>query len=349
MKELPADQWRIVDANINRLGEGLRVLEEFARLTLNDVGLTQRLKNLRHKLVNIDADLQKQLIQARDAAGDVGSSMDVEGEEKSRDISGVIIANARRVQESLRVMEEIAKTPQSNLDPEEYRQARFELYTIEKELMGRVLRRDKIKHLSGLYVIIDTAFLRGRRPADLAEQAIRGGANVIQLRAKNSIIRDFLRLANEIRPVCVGYGIPFIINDSLEVALACDADGLNVGEADMPASDARRLLPIDKILGCSANTLDETRAALQNGADYLGVGAVFPTPTKDSKATGLEIIRKIRQITELPIVAIGGINKDNLKSVLAAGADCAAVISAVMDADDIEKATRQLVNIIGGK
>ncbi|MGD1119070.1 MAG: thiamine phosphate synthase, partial [Dehalococcoidales bacterium] len=103
MENIPADRLRIIDANINRLGEGLRVLEEFARLTLNDTVLTQRLKDLRHKMVNVKGDLQKQLLQARDAAGDVGSQMDVTGEEKKRDVPATIIANARRVQESLRV------------------------------------------------------------------------------------------------------------------------------------------------------------------------------------------------------------------------------------------------------
>jgi thiamine-phosphate pyrophosphorylase len=339
---------RIIDANFNRIGEGLRVLEEFARLSLNDASLTQQLKNLRHKVLRVDDELQQELIAARDAAGDVGAGMAAAGPEKQRDTAGVIIANARRVQESLRVIEEIAKEPGPDLKYGEYEKARFTLYTIEKELLAKLLRQDKLKRLTGLYVIIDTEFLKGRQPADIAARVIRGGAGVIQLRAKKSNIRDFLRLANEVRPTCASHNIPFIINDSLEVALACGADGLNVGETDMPAAIARRLLPIGTILGCSANTLAEAKAARAAGADYLGVGAVFPTPTKDSPATGLDIIKKIKKISGLPVVAIGGINKTNIKSVIEAGADCVAVISAVMGAEDVEKATRELVKLIEG-
>jgi thiamine-phosphate pyrophosphorylase len=252
------------------------------------------------------------------------------------------------VQESLRVLEELAKEPGLQMRSQDFGKARFELYTLEKELLAKMLRQDKIKHLTGLYVIVDTEFLRGRKPADIAAQAIRGGASVIQLRAKKSNIRDFLKLANEIQPVCASHNIPFIINDSLEVALACGADGLNVGETDMPASVARRLLSIGTMLGCSANTLAEAKAARDAGADYLGVGAVFPTATKDSPATGLNIIKKIKKISDLPVVAIGGINKTNIKSVMEAGADCAAVISAVMGPEDAEKATRELKKLIEG-
>ena len=135
---IPGDTLRIIDANLNRTGEGLRLLEELARLTLNDAVLTQQLKNMRHELVRCDRQLQQQLLQARDSAGDVGADMEVPGEEKQREIPETIVANARRVQESLRVMEEIARTPGLNLDTEKYKQARFELYTIEQTLLSRV-------------------------------------------------------------------------------------------------------------------------------------------------------------------------------------------------------------------
>ncbi len=347
MKEIPTDQLRIIDANLNRIGEGLRVLEEFARLSLNDTALTQQLKNMRHKMVNVDTELQTQLLQARDAEGDVGSDMEADGEDKSRDVSEAIIANARRVQESLRVMEEIAKAPGLALDSDEYRKARFALYTIEKELLSRMLRKDKTKRLAGLYVIIDTAWLKGRSHIEVASQAIRGGAKVIQLRCKERSIREFLSIAGDLKKLCAEHDVLFIVNDSLEVALAVGADGLHVGQEDLPVATARRLLPIDKILGCSVRTVDEARVARSDGADYLGVGAIYPTSTKEAaEVIGLTKLREIRQAVDLPIVAIGGINKSNLKAVMKAGADAAAVISAVMGAADVEKATRQLVNII---
>jgi thiamine-phosphate pyrophosphorylase len=347
MKEIPIDQLRIIDANLNRIGEGLRVLEEFARLSLNDTALTQQLKNIRHKMVNVDKELQLQLLRARDAEGDVGSNMEADGENKSRDVSEVIIANARRVQESLRVIEEVAKAPRLALDSEEFRKARFTLYSIEKELLSRMLRKDKIKKLAGLYVIIDTAWLKGRRHVEVASQAIRGGAKVIQLRCKERNIREFLSIAGDLKKLCAEHDILFIVNDSLEVMLAVDADGLHIGQEDLPVAKARRLVPIDKILGCSVRTVDEARVARSDGADYLGAGAIYPTSTKEAaEVIGLAKLGEIQQAVDLPIVAIGGINKSNLKAVMKAGANAAAVISAVMEAADVEKATRQMVNII---
>ena len=346
MKNISADILRIIDANINRTGEGLRVLEEYARLSLNDSALSQQLKSLRHKLVNINSTLQQSLIGARDAAGDVGSKMDVPAEDKSRDISASVIANTRRVQESLRVLEELAKAPEIGLDSENYRQSRFELYTIEKDLLGRLTRQDKVNKITGLYVIIDTDWLKGRRPEDIARQAIKGGANVIQLRCKSGNIQDFLAIAENIKPICAEKDIPFIINDSLEVALACHADGLHIGQDDLPVKVARKLIPIDMLLGCSARTREEAMNALEEGADYLGVGAVFSTSTKDSAAIGLDSLESIIKAVSLTVIAIGGINKDNIAGVMKAGAVAAAVISAVLGEQNVEKATRQLVNII---
>ncbi len=138
MDKLPEATLRIIDANLNRIGEGLRVLEEVSRLLLNSGDLSHRLKNLRHELVRTEPALDRQLIQARDAAGDVGRDLEVPGEAKQRDLPSMVMANSRRVQESLRVMEELAKLSDTVLDSEKYKQARFSLYTIEKELMGRL-------------------------------------------------------------------------------------------------------------------------------------------------------------------------------------------------------------------
>jgi thiamine-phosphate pyrophosphorylase len=349
MKPPSSDVLRIMDASLNRIGEGLRVLEEYARFSLNDTALTQQLKNLRHRLVRVDAKLQTKLIRGRDAAGDIGADMEVPGESKQRDAAGAISANARRAQESLRVMEEIARDPDLDLDTNIYKQARFELYTIEKELLARLLRQDKLKHVSGLYVVLDTGFLKGRSLAHVAIEIIRGGAKVIQLRSKESTIKDFLARAEELRDICAPHQVLCIVNDSLEVAIASDADGLHIGQEDLPAAIARRLLPVDKILGCSARTLEEAKKARADGADYLGIGPVFPTTSKETtEAIGTDALREIRRALDIPLVAIGGINEGNIKTVFKAGVDAAAVISAVMSADDAEKATRQLIEIIGG-
>ena len=134
---------RIIDANLNRIGEGLRVLEDIARLILDDADLSQQLKDMRHEMVKVSLSLEKQLLQARDSAGDVGVNLEVPGEEKYKEIPETVVANARRVQEAMRVMEELAKNPGIPLESDKFKQARFKLYTIEKELFSRLSREGK--------------------------------------------------------------------------------------------------------------------------------------------------------------------------------------------------------------
>ncbi len=349
MKATP-DNLRIIDANLNRIGEGLRVLEEFARLSLNDAALSQRLKDLRHRLAVTDAGLRTRLLGARDAAGDVGAAMEAPGQDEPRDATAIVTANARRVEESLRVLEETARTPETGLDTNSFKEARFAVYTLEKDLLSLLWRRNARQRIRGLYVIIDPVFLLGRSPIAAAEAAIKGGAGVIQLRDKERGKRELLGIARELKKLCGEADIPFIVNDSLDIALAVDADGLHVGDEDLPPTVARRLLPPGKLLGCSARTVDAAVAAEAAGADYLGVGSMYATGTKSTATiVGPEKIGKIKREVELPVVAIGGIKPENLGKVMAAGADAAAVISAVLSAPDIEKATRQLVKIIKGE
>ena len=268
----------------------------------------------------------------------------------------ILVANARRVQESLRTLEELSKVPDTTakLNSGKFKQARFNLYTIEQKLLSKLLRQDKLKHISGLYVIIDTQALKGRYHIEVAGQAIRGGARVIQLRDKIQSKEKLLPVAQQLRTLCAEQNVLFIINDYLDVALGTDADGLHLGQDDLPFTEARRLLPLGKILGCSTTTVEQATKAQSEGADYIAVGAIYPTSSKTStttpaKVVGLEILRQVKQAITLPLVAIGGINKDNVTEVIAAGADAAAVISAVLATEDPEKASRLIVERIEGE
>jgi len=334
---------RIIDANLNRLNEGLRLLEDVARFLLNDAALSTKLKSLRHELSEDNLPLRKALLSARDASGDVAAlaSEDM----KREDIPAIVAANARRVTESLRVLEELAKLPDSKLDPSRFKHARFAVYTIERELMGKVLRREKRIH--GLYVIIDRETLGDRDEVETCKQAIRGGAKGIQLRDKGSSKREILTSARRLQEVCTQHNVLFSVNDHLDVALGAGVDCLHLGQNDLITSDARRLIPIDMLLGCSTDNIDEALQAEKEGADYVSLGSIYPTKTKkDAVLVGLKQLRKVRQATTLPIVAIGGINADNIREVLKAGANAIAVISAVLGADDMEKATYELSSIV---
>jgi thiamine-phosphate pyrophosphorylase len=338
---------RIIDASLNRIGEGLRLLEELARLLLNDATLTQQLKNMRHELIRGDWSFHQKLLDSRDSAGDVGIDMEVPGEEKQRDLPITVMANARRVQESLRTLEELAKIPgiSQKLDPERFKQARFSLYTLEQDLLAKLLRKEKTDRLRGLYVIIDTTALKGRSHVEVAGQVIRGGATTIQLRDKTMSRKELLPIAQELKKLCAEHNVLFIMNDYLDLALAAEADGLHLGQDDLPIKVARKLLPIDRILGCSVTTVEQAVTAASEGADHIAVGSMYPTPSKETaRVVGLEMLRQVRQKISLPLVAIGGINKDNAAEVRTAGADSVAVISAVVGAKDPEEEARKIVD-----
>jgi len=200
-----------------------------------------------------------------------------------------------------------------------------------------------------LYLITDAQLSRGRSHIEIAEAAIRGGADAIQLRDKTAPAGMLYRVALELREITRKSNVSFLVNDRLDVALAVDADGAHVGQQDIPASAARRILGAGKILGVTAETVEEALAAEKDGADYLGVGPVFEargTKADAGPPQGPAIIANIRPHTRLPIVAIGGIKAENARLVREAGADSAAVISAIVAADDITRAARELKSIL---
>lgn len=199
-----------------------------------------------------------------------------------------------------------------------------------------------------LYVLTDAKLARGRSHAEIIGAALRGGATLVQYREKNACTRQMLAEATRVRDLCHAYGVPLIVNDRVDIALAIDADGVHVGPDDMPVALARQLLGRDKIIGASAGTVEEARAAIADGADYLGVGAVFATSSKADagEPIGLEGLTQIVRISTLPVVGIAGINTSNAASVIHAGATGIAVISAIVSADDVERATRELKEIV---
>ena len=343
---------RIIDENLDRLAEGLRFLEDTARMILDDSVLTSELKALRHTLIRSDLEFNLQLLESRNSLSDVGENLSVQGESPTQDIKLIVIANARRAQEALRVLEDMAKLPEmtEKLDSDKFKSARFKLYSLEKDLVSRLLRKERASRVKGLYVIVDTQFLGSRDPLEAARRVIQAGVKIIQLRDKNLDKNALLQLAGEMQNLCKRNNVLFIMNDHLDIALAIEADGLHIGQADFPVAVARKLMPIGMLLGVSASTVEEAQSAEKLGADYLGVGAIFPTQSKDEiKVVGVERIAEIRAVTNLPLAAIGGISAANIDSVINEGADSACVISAVLGAPDISQAARRFIEIIEAK
>ncbi|MBQ8987068.1 MAG: thiamine phosphate synthase [Lachnospiraceae bacterium] len=194
-----------------------------------------------------------------------------------------------------------------------------------------------------LYAITDRSWLRGRTLRSQVEEALDGGATFLQLREKNLDDAHFLEEARELQALCREHGVPFIVNDNVDVALAMGADGIHVGQHDMEAGDVRKLLGPDKILGVSAQTVEQAILAEQRGADYLGVGAVFPTGSKDdADDVSFEELKAICEAVSIPVVAIGGISLLNVKELAGSGICGIAVISAIFAQNDIKMAAQQL-------
>ncbi|MDP4127769.1 MAG: thiamine phosphate synthase, partial [Bacillota bacterium] len=192
---------------------------------------------------------------------------------------------------------------------------------------------NKVKVDYSLYLVTDRNALGGRDLIRSVEQAIKGGVTLVQLREKSLSTRNFLELAGRIKEITDHYQIPLIINDRLDIALAIDADGLHIGQDDLPMIKAKELFP-NKIIGVSASTLEEALLAQQQGADYVGVGAIFTTPTKtDAAEVGLDQLEHIKKSVAIPVVAIGGISEANLHQVMCKGIDGIAVVSAILAKD----------------
>jgi len=198
-----------------------------------------------------------------------------------------------------------------------------------------------------LYLVTDRDLLGGRNLVNEIRKAVKGGVTMVQLREKKAGSREFYQLAVAVKMELDAAGIPLIINDRLDIALAAGADGLHIGQEDLPLPLAAELMPAGSIIGISASSVEQGRDAVRLGASYIGAGPVFYTSTKEDASCpiGLEGLREIKKLNNIPLIAIGGINEDNLSMVKNAGADGAAVVSALMGNPDIEAAARRLIKL----
>lgn len=336
----PVSILRILDASANRAREGLRVIEDYVRFTLDDGHLTEQLKSLRHGLKTVlDGLPAADLLASRDTQADVGAGISLTSEQTRTGLDDVLAANFKRLEESLRSLEEYSKTIEPRLGCE-LEQLRYHVYTLERAIG---LTRDSLERLlaTRLYVLID-----GRESLAalerLARTLIAAGVDVIQLRDKRLADRDLIARARLIRDITRDTRTLFIVNDRPDLAALCQADGVHVGQEELSVKDARTLVGPRALVGVSTHSLAKARQAVLDGANYIGVGPTFPSGTKQfEQFTGVELLRAVSQEIRLPAFAIGGINLDNLAQVQAAGFLRVAVSGAIATAADPAQAARE--------
>lgn len=325
---------RILDANLNRAREGLRTVEEWCRFALEDRDLAEECKELRQALAPWHSN---ELREARNTPDDVGTQLTHPQEAERTNIQALLQANLCRVEEALRVLEEYGKLREPAMG-ECCKQLRYRVYALESSLLGSKLIQ-QLRQCNLYLVTSPTENLLA-----IVEAALKGGLGLVQYRDKDT--EDSLRWqrAKDLRHLCREYGALFLVNDRVDLALAVQADGVHLGQQDLPIAVARQLLGPNKIIGRSTTNPQEMAQAIAEGADYIGVGPVYATPTKaGKKPAGLEYVQYAAANCPIPWFAIGGIDGENLSEVIQAGATQVAIVRAIMEAADPEQATKKLI------
>ncbi len=339
MREL----YRILDANFNRAREALRVAEDCGRFALNDPAITSMAKHMRSDLKGVLETMPfQEMLTSRDTAGDIGTELTSPSEPARTDLPDVAAAACKRLSEALRTIEEYSKV----VAPEQttlLERMRYNAYTLEQRVMSRLATAQRCESVR-IYVLVSAEICKGSL-LRCARSAVAGGADVIQLREKRPEIGDaqLLAMAAELRELTDETGRMLIINDRADIAALVGADGVHLGQYDLPVSEARRLLRPAAIVGKSTHSIEQARSAVNEGADYVSVGPMFQTDTKDAgPLAGPELLKQAVHEIGLPVVPIGGINADNVNQLIDAGAQRVAVCSAVCASEDPRGAAEQI-------
>ncbi len=339
--------WRIIDVNFNRGREAARVIEEYARFALNSSILSAKAKELRHELCRAVGRLdQAKLLACRDIISDVGCGLEIDAQHKRRGIDSVFIAAAKRLPEALRALSEAIETLEPSL-AKTIENLRYRAYDLEKEITLRCNSRNKYKDVK-LYVLLDETL--GESFGSVARACIDGGADCLQLRAKCVSDSRRMEMAEELVSICRSKKVVSIINDRVDIALACGADGVHLGQDDLPIETVKKLLTQPMVIGLSTHNPEQLRAAIEAGVDYVGLGPTFKTTTKDfSSYAGIEYLKAASDILKTSSIvgtAIGGICAENVDMVKEAGINSVAVCSAVTSSNDPTLACAKIKEIL---
>lgn len=336
--------YRILDANFNRAREALRVAEDCGRFAMNDPAITGMAKNMRSELQELLGSLPvAEMLAGRDTPGDIGTEISSPTEQVRGGMTDVVTAACKRLTEALRTIEEYGKivSPGQSTSIE---RMRYNAYTLEQRLMAKLLVGQRFSGVK-LYFLISSHLCRGS-VRETARAAIAGGVDAIQLREKDIPDGQFLALAAELRELTDETGKILIINDRVDIAAIVGADGVHLGQGDLPIADARRLLRPEAVVGRSTHAIEQSRTAVQEGADYISVGPMFPTATKDKAPVGIGLLKEAAAEIQIPIVPIGGIKAHHVPELLAAGAHRVAVSSVICSAADPKAAAQELRRMI---
>ncbi|MCB9851914.1 MAG: thiamine phosphate synthase [Phycisphaerales bacterium] len=343
--------YRILDANLNRAREGLRVLEEYARFALNDAVASEAIKIARHVLAGVAGQLGRDdLLACRDTPGDVGTSITTTSESSRADAKAVAQAASARVGEALRCIEEYGKLVSTDA-AKRIERLRYDLYSIEQNLFAIAPRRSRLRE-ARLHVLLTESLCR--KPwLETAEAVLQAGADVIQLREKSLSDSALLSRSRTLRELTRRFNALLVINDRPDVARLCCADAVHLGQDDMPIAEAREIVGPTVLVGGSAHDRQEIEEMLSAGVDYLGVGPMFASGTKpDLSVRGPELLSlaiPLASAADVPLVAIGGISTRNAASLRSCGSArvAVAVCADIVAADDPADATRRLLAAIG--
>ena len=321
--------YQIIDANLDRAREGLRVLEDWARFGLGKEKYVEKIKNFRQILGKNHLEVYK---QSRNHIEDISKGLTHQEQINRKTSEQIISSNSARVQEALRVIEEFSRLQNHELS-KIASEIRYEIYTIEIDLLSysKFKKSEEILKENDLYVITD----QKDNLLEIIEEILIAGVKIIQHRFKKGTDQDHLQEAIQIRNLCKRYNSLFIINDRVDIALASNADGIHLGQDDLDLKTARKLLGHSKIIGVSANNEIDISNALKEGCDYIGIGPVFETATKkNKKPIGIEKIKTLTKDLNIPWFAIGGVTTNNISYLKSNGIKKVALVSQLMNSED---------------
>ncbi|QDT34909.1 thiamine phosphate synthase [Thalassoglobus polymorphus] len=335
--------FRILDASANRCREGMRVVEDFVRFGLNESFLSRELKELRHLVTETLRHLsQEKWVTCRDTLNDVGTTTSTPSEAYRGTPVDVLRASMKRIEEALRSLEEYSKLIDADLS-QRFEQSRYRFYTIEKAIETNFNSRERLKNRR-LYLLVTAEDCRYGLETTVRD-SIAKGVDIVQLREKRRTDRELLEMAKEVREWTYEQDALFIMNDRPDLAAACHADGVHLGQDDLSVGDARKIVGSQMLVGISTHNIEQAREAIYAGADYLGVGPTFPSQTKEfTDFAGLDFLSEVAAETNLPWFAIGGIDLSNLGLVFEAGAARIAVSATICAAPDPRGRARELAS-----